>query len=457
MDRWFGSAFILLSVYTIIPTLVIHIINFVRFKKGSDPSIALTFDDGPDPVYTPLLLDLLRAYEVKATFFVLGSRAELYPDLIKRIQQEGHLIGIHNYVHWSNGLMTPRKVRRELHQAAVVIERITGERLEFYRPPWGIINIFDFLLLRRYRFILWSVMVGDWVSRGGRQKIKRRLFAKLKRGTVILLHDNGATLGADEDAPGHMIAALQDFLEENQRKNYKYLRIDDKIRLEEEASKMKAGLSKRLLVAIWLKWERGIHRILNLQPVDPDNNLLNIRICTYRGTTIHLSDGEKIEKGDRVVELHLDNEKLYKLGLQARSPVQLAVQLIRSIQQLMPRLSSRIASDPNGNLIKGVYGITMIHRGTQQLGFTTMDLPNGIFFKLTRGYLRWLLFVIHPQGQLRLETKRELLTPKTIAISTKELKRRYPVDAVENHVGFAAKDHMNTLAEPVHSTSPSSK
>jgi hypothetical protein len=199
---------------------------------------------------------------------------------------------------------------------------------------------------------------------------------------------------------------------------------------------MKKGLSNmdryaiiftlRALVAIWLIWERWFHLFLKLQPVDPEYHLLHMRVCTYRGKTIQLGDGEEIRKGDRVVELHLDNEMLHSMGLQVRTPVQLAVQMIRSMEQRMPKLSNRIANDPNCMFVKGAYGITIIHRGTQQLGITIADLPKGIYYFFIRVYLRWLLFVIHPQGKQRLETKSKLLIPKTVAISTKELKSRFP-------------------------------
>ncbi|WJH35220.1 polysaccharide deacetylase family protein [Paenibacillus sp. CC-CFT747] len=76
-------------------------------RQGGKGQIALTFDDGPDPVYTPRLLDLLKERGIRATFFVLGSKAEKHPDLIRRMHEEGHQIGIHNYTHLSNWLMTP--------------------------------------------------------------------------------------------------------------------------------------------------------------------------------------------------------------------------------------------------------------------------------------------------------------------------------------------------------------
>lgn len=100
--------FYLSSFYAFIPGILTRIFGFRVFRRGTGlEDFALTFDDGPDPFYTPRLLDLLKRYNMKATFFLVGSHAEKHPEVVKRIHSEGHLIGIHNYVHKSNWLMRP--------------------------------------------------------------------------------------------------------------------------------------------------------------------------------------------------------------------------------------------------------------------------------------------------------------------------------------------------------------
>ncbi|MEK5408489.1 polysaccharide deacetylase family protein [Paenibacillus sp. FSL W8-0439] len=216
-----------LLIYTIIPTLMVRLFGIGVYKRGtSKQPIALTFDDGPDPEYTPLLLDLLKKHNIKVTFFVLGRKAEQYPDLIQRMHSEGHLVGIHNYVHWSNALMSPKKVREQVNKTANVIDRIIGKRTFYYRPPWGVINLFDFFLMRKFRMILWSVIVGDWKSSAGKQKIKQRLLSKLKGGAVIVLHDSGQTFGADREAPAYMLEALNEFITEALYTGYSFHRVD---------------------------------------------------------------------------------------------------------------------------------------------------------------------------------------------------------------------------------------
>src|SRR6476646_3328751 len=96
-EKLLWGILIFLAIYMFIPWVLTRIFGIGVFRKGRvRREVALTFDDGPDPEYTPQLLDLLKKHNVKATFFVLGQKAELNPDIILRIHEEGHQIGIHN-------------------------------------------------------------------------------------------------------------------------------------------------------------------------------------------------------------------------------------------------------------------------------------------------------------------------------------------------------------------------
>ncbi|WP_261304170.1 polysaccharide deacetylase family protein [Paenibacillus andongensis] len=217
-------------LYMIVPFILTRICRWGVHSKGKvAKGIAFTFDDGPDPCYTPKLLDLLKEHEVKASFFVLGSKAEKHPELIQLMHREGHQIGIHNYTHTSNWILSPWKSKREqADRTADIVERITGERPTFYRPPWGLLNLGDLLLMRKsYRIALWSVIVGDWKPSVSAQKMKCALLKRIKPGSIVVLHDSGDTLGADEEAPRHMIVGLKEVLEEIQMKGLKCLRMDE--------------------------------------------------------------------------------------------------------------------------------------------------------------------------------------------------------------------------------------
>ncbi|WP_313640963.1 polysaccharide deacetylase family protein, partial [Paenibacillus sp.] len=183
--------FYISSFYAFIPGMISRIFGYRVFRKGTGRGrneFALTFDDGPDPRFTPLLLDLLKKYDAKATFFVVGSNAERYPELIQRIHDEGHLIGIHNYVHKTNWLMRPATVRRQIQRTNDIIYNIIGERSTHYRPPWGIVNLFDISKRRQVEIVLWSVMFGDWREKLGAQRLTEKMLARLNPGEVMLLH-----------------------------------------------------------------------------------------------------------------------------------------------------------------------------------------------------------------------------------------------------------------------------
>ncbi|MBC8080545.1 MAG: polysaccharide deacetylase family protein [Gorillibacterium sp.] len=416
------GSLVFLAIYMLLPWIITRMLGYGVINRVGKGEVALTFDDGPDPEYTPLLLDLLYQHNISATFFVLGEKAEKYPDLIKRIHREGHQLGIHNYSHSSNWLMSPRRVKNHhVDRSADIVERITGTRPTFYRPPWGIINVFDFKLKKDYQIVLWSLMARDWSSQFGRTDLKNRLVTGQSDGSVILLHDSGETFGADRDAPMYMLEALQEVLVVYKQKNLSFVRIDKITKPEPTVS-----LRKRALVKAWMVWERCFIKLFHVVPVDPENTFLQVRIREYTDNEpLSLEDGERFVKGDRIVELHLNNDQLLQLGRTSRNSTHLATQMIRRIKDLLPHISHLLQTDPAYKNVKGLYGITLINRGPEHLGFTVFDLPKGPFSFITKHYLRLLMYVIHPDGKKRLQTKTQLLIPKIIAISTKELESRY--------------------------------
>lgn len=228
MERFLLILSLLLILYSVIPTILARVFGIGAYRRaGSGHQFTLTFDDGPDPEYTPLLLELLRKNQVKATFFVLGQKAENYPELITRIHQEGHLIGIHHYSHMANWVLTPFQIKKRINQTAEIVESIIGERPIYYRPPWGLITATDFLLYKRYRLVLWSLMVGDWKVKNQKRTVEEKLINGVTNGCIIVLHDSGETLGAKKEAPMYMMEALQNFLKDSKLKGYTCVRMDD--------------------------------------------------------------------------------------------------------------------------------------------------------------------------------------------------------------------------------------
>ncbi|WP_042478764.1 polysaccharide deacetylase family protein [Bacillus ndiopicus] len=196
--------------YSVISTAIYKKMAFVQ--TDCDEGVALTFDDGPHPIYTPQLLDLLKEFDIKATFFVVGKNAQAYPTLIQRMYKEGHTIGVHHYQHTSNWLLLPFQVKKEIEQCARVIEQITGERPTLYRPPWGHLNAFVPALTKNYRIVLWTKHFSDWRIAHIEHSLEDKLVKATKVGGIFLLHDNGQTIGADEEAPKYMLRHLEGYL-----------------------------------------------------------------------------------------------------------------------------------------------------------------------------------------------------------------------------------------------------
>ena len=411
--------FYLSSFYAFIPGLISRIFGFRAFRKGtSETEFALTFDDGPDPRYTAQLLDMLKRYEAKATFFVVGSHAVQHPELLKRMQAEGHCIGIHNYVHRANWLMWPGSVRKQVNRTNEVIQRVTGQRSVYYRPPWGIVNLFDLVGRHELKLILWSGIFGDWRKRLGEDRLLKRMRRKMRGGEVLVLHDCGTTLGANDEAPENMIRALERFLEEAYAKGLRSVTVEQLMASTQKAHKAELKAKgrtlspmKRLLVGGWLLYEKAFKWAFRLQEAE-GAPFFHFRQTKYSGQTLELADGERLEKGDSVLELHFDNKMLFDFSSRSRSAMQTAILMVRETERSLPKIAEHVRRDPKLREAKGLYGVSMINRGPEQFGFQVLDLPEGLFAKMTRVYLKVLLGVLHPSGASRLGEQSQLLVPK---------------------------------------------
>ncbi|MED3993160.1 polysaccharide deacetylase family protein [Peribacillus frigoritolerans] len=231
MHIWLISFIILLLLlifYTIIPTVLIRVGSLGITKKiNSNNGIALTFDDGPNPEYTIKLLDLLKEYEIKATFFVVGSKVKSNPGIIKRMHEEGHTIGIHHFHHVSSWVLSPIHLRKQLEMTEKAITECTNEKVIFYRPPWGHFNMFTLLFSRKYKVIMWSGIFGDWKVEHCKSTLLGELRSASTEGSILLLHDCGETLGADKEAPGYMIEILKIYLQESKEKGTHFISLKD--------------------------------------------------------------------------------------------------------------------------------------------------------------------------------------------------------------------------------------
>ena len=171
-----------------------HLQSLNHNFKTSENHISITFDDGPNPIYTPKVLSLLKENNAKATFFLIGKKAEKQPDLVRQILSEGHAIGNHSYSHSKNfGFFSSENVAAELKRTNSILKEITGKELKLFRPPFGVTNpnIKKALKTTGHLSIGWSKRSFDTTSLS-EKRIVKRITSNLKKGDIILLHDSSA-------------------------------------------------------------------------------------------------------------------------------------------------------------------------------------------------------------------------------------------------------------------------
>ncbi|MCC5467479.1 polysaccharide deacetylase family protein [Pelosinus baikalensis] len=158
--------------------------------KTTQKVVALTFDDGPYPPYTEQVLDVLKEYHVPATFFVVGQNVDKYPELVKRIADEGHQIGNHTYHHIDLLKANRKVIAEEIDNANKAILAAAGIKPHLMRPPHGFRDpvVMEMMAERNLKVVEWSVMSRDWTNPGV-DVIVERTVKKVKNGSIILLHD----------------------------------------------------------------------------------------------------------------------------------------------------------------------------------------------------------------------------------------------------------------------------
>jgi peptidoglycan/xylan/chitin deacetylase (PgdA/CDA1 family) len=151
--------------------------------------VALTFDDGPTSPFTEQILDILRERQIRATFFVCGRNVDRYPEIVRRIQAEGHTLGNHTYSHPFLYFCSRRRIAEEIDRTQEATEKITGCRPRLFRPPYGArwFGLYPVLKERGMRVVQWSDAGFDWKLDSA--AILRSTLESLRPGSVVLLHD----------------------------------------------------------------------------------------------------------------------------------------------------------------------------------------------------------------------------------------------------------------------------
>lgn len=189
--------------------------------------IALTFDDGPHPVFTPQILTILRSHNIRATFFVSGCRIEKYQDIIKDILADGHQIANHSYYHKNFIFRSTTSMKKDLLKTDRLLRKYGVEGNIPFRPPYGRFDLNTLLLIRKLKkqMILWNVSTKDYRA-VSKEQILTRIFRRLKPGSIILMHDGGKKKEKEVDR-SFTVQALQEALPQLKNEGYKFVTVNE--------------------------------------------------------------------------------------------------------------------------------------------------------------------------------------------------------------------------------------
>ncbi len=205
-------------------------------KNGvAEKHIALTFDDGPHGKYTDIILDILKENDVKATFFVIGENAAIYPEKVKRIHDEGHEIGNHTFKHVYISECSADRISKELKDTDDAIFAASGIRPKIFRPPGGCYNEKSISHVKKlgYDCILWSIDTRDWAL-PGTEKVISTVMNETAGGDIILFHDFNQKGSPTPEAVRKLIPMLKE-------KGYSFVTVSELLAIERDDNSKDVG------------------------------------------------------------------------------------------------------------------------------------------------------------------------------------------------------------------------
>lgn len=407
------------AVAGIAHTLAAHLLassglGTVHRGPATRRAVALTFDDGPDPASTPRVLETLDGFGARATFFLIGARAEQHPEIVRAIADAGHEIGSHTYTHRHLWLLPPGRTRDEMNRAAETLAAITGMPVRYFRPPWGKFNLAAYRHAKRLgqRRVLWSLRPEGWRPAPDAQAIVRAVNRRLHPGAIIDLHDAAHAPGR----PIHTAQALPAILSMLATRGYRCVTLSELLDASPAAVRTRGLISRA-----WDLYERAWARAYRLESVG-DVGLLAIGPTTHRGPTVRLGDGTLIASGDAVCELHFDRHHVMRLHAEL-PPRRVIFALRRDVERSLRQLAALVARDPRYVSTKAFRGTTLFWEGTPYLGCEVRPLAGRWGPRFFTWYLRMLMARDHPLGWNRLQGRN--LEPRVVWLSRQELLRRY--------------------------------
>lgn len=196
--------------------------------KTKKKKIVLTFDDGPSPEWTPKILDALKEADIKATFFMIGYHVRKYPDIARRVAEEGHTIGNHGYAHSVMLYYKPPEIEEEIKYTEMLIEEITGQKTKYFRPPkaWLRPSIKNTIKSMGYEIVLWSLNSKDWVA-FNHHRIVRYIKRRVRSGDILLFHDSGNVFSREGGTRAQTVKAISLMARELKSMGFEFVSLDE--------------------------------------------------------------------------------------------------------------------------------------------------------------------------------------------------------------------------------------
>ncbi len=428
-------------IYAPLAELLFHLGHVGTFYRGAktERKVALTFDDGPDPAKTPQVLEILKAAQVKATFFLVGSKAVAHPALVRQMVEDGHQVASHSYLHRHAWLRGPIQTFRDIALAKEELERLSGLSVSYYRPPWGAFNWVVRAASSHLGLtpVLWSVRAMDWLAKTTPKEIVENIATAAEPGSVILCHDAGGEPGA----PANTIEALPEVIAELKALGFSFASIHE---LHEEFLEWHRGqanlyagypLRRRFLIALWQPVELAFSRIYRVQTV---NEIFRISETTWNhGPRFDSGSGRlQVKDGCKGIDLHFQNSTL--IAISSAKDNRALVHGLRMVRAGLSDLARILEHHPRYQHVEVIAAHTLMNRGIEMLGFHVEELPQTRQTRSLQRYMRFLMGMYHPAGFRRLSEGTQSLTLKRVWMSREEVIQMYGKKQAHEGAGAAA-------------------
>ncbi|QSX07835.1 polysaccharide deacetylase family protein [Alkalibacter rhizosphaerae] len=395
-------------IYDLLPDLLAHRLGIGAWKRHYGAGVVLTFDDGPDPRYTPDFLDFLQERSIPACFFVVAKDGLEHKNILLRMKEEGHQIGCHGWMHRHGWSRSPWKTWREWTRAVEALEKILDQEILYVRAPWGAVNLalMVWCKAKGKHLIGWTAKGWDWKNKRRPEEIVSDLLKKADHGTILLLHDGGGEAGAPKNTLEALPLLAKGVLEEI-KVPFVPLELSD------------WTWRKRIGFRLWEQWEAFYAKHNQVERIS-FQNAFRIAQGVYEGPDLMGEDGNLVaRRGDRAGMIHLENIHFQKFGT---DPKRIALRSIRLVRNSMKELAVFSATDPRYKDVDVFVGLTLLSRGVKGVGFHVEEdsaPPSKVI-----GWIQQMVYRVYNPANLK-HTGENESTPKVVWISRQELMDKY--------------------------------